>query len=176
MNPNKENKESFKRPAWDEHWLEIAKVVARRSTCLRRRFGAVIVKDNVILTTGYNGAPRSTPNCVDLGKCYRKEKNIQPGTRYEKCRAIHAEANAIINASREGIAIKDAVIYLYGENFDRTPIDNIIPCKMCRRWIINAGINRVVVLENDKIKVFDIMRWIIDANESPFKELEEEGY
>ncbi len=170
------NKKSFDRPAWDQHWLDIASVMARRSTCLRRRFGAVIVKDNIILTTGYNGAPRNTPNCIDLEKCYRKEKNIEPGTLYEKCRAIHAESNAIINAAREGISIKDTVLYLYGENFDRSIVEDIIPCKMCRRMIINAGINKVIIPDNNKIKVYDIMRWIIDSNEDPFKELEKEGY
>ncbi len=169
-------KNSFKRPSWDKHWLEIAGVVSKRSTCLRRRFGAVITRDNIILTTGYNGAPRSTPNCIDLGECYRKERNITPGTQYEKCRALHAEANAIINAAREGVAIKNTVLYLYCENFDGTPVVATKSCKMCRRMIINAGISRVVVSDKNKIKVYDVMRWIIDANENPFKELEEDGY
>ncbi len=172
---NSENS-SYKRPSWNAHWLEIASVVSKRSTCLRRRFGAIIVRDNIILATGYNGSPRSTPNCIDLGKCYRKERNILPGTQYEKCRGIHAEANAIINAAREGTAVKETTLYLYGENFDHTPIVGIMPCKMCRRIIINAGINRVVVPDKDKVRVFDVMRWVIDTNEDPFGELDEEGY
>ena len=167
---------SFNRPSWDKHWLEIASVISKRSTCLRRRFGAVIIRDNIILSTGYNGAPRSTPNCIDLRKCYRKEKNIKPGTHYEKCRALHAEANAIINAAREGAVIKDTVLYLHGENFDGTLFKNIKPCKMCRRMVINAGINKVVVSYKGKIEIYDVMRWIIDANENPYKELDEEGY
>ena len=171
-----QKKKIFKRPEWDEHWLEIAGVISKRSTCLRRRFGAIIVRENTILTTGFNGAPRSTPNCIDLGVCYREDHNIKHGTQYEKCRAIHAEANAIINAAREGIVIKETVLYLHGEDFDHTPVKDIIPCKMCRRMIINVGINKVIVMEKNKIKAFDVMRWIIDANEDPFKELEQEEY
>ncbi len=167
---------NYKRPSWDLHWLEIAKVVSKRSTCLRRRFGAAIIKNNVLLATGYNGAPRSTPNCLDLGKCYRKEKNIPAGTHYEKCRAVHAEANAIINSAREGISIKDTMLYLYGEDFDNKTSIEAKPCKMCRRMIINAGITKVIVPYKEKIKTFVISDWINEANSDPFKELDEEGY
>lgn len=170
------NNSSDKRPGWDEHWLEIAKVLCKRSTCLRRRFGAVITQNNVLLSTGYNGAPRFTPNCTDLGKCYRKEKNIPSGSNYEKCRSVHAEANAIINAAREGVSIKETVLYLYGENYDdNTPIE-AKPCKMCRRMIINAGIKKVIVLDKDKIKTYLIHDWIDEIKKNPFKELDETGY
>ena len=87
----------LKRPSWDEYFIEIAKVVSSRSTCLRRRYGAVIVKDKVIVSTGYNGAPRGSINCVDVNKCKRRELNIPSGERYELCEAVHAEQNAIIN-------------------------------------------------------------------------------
>lgn len=165
-----------KRPGWDEHWLEMARVVSRRSTCLRRRFGAVIVNRHVMLSTGYNGAPRGTPNCVDLGKCYRKERNLPAGSHYEKCRSVHAEANAIINAAREGVSIKGTELYLYGEHADSGKIVGAKPCKMCRRMLINAGIEAVIVREEAGIRRFPVSDWIREANEDPFRELDEEGY
>lgn len=165
------------RPSWNEHWLEIAKVIAKRSTCLRRRFGAVIInKNNVLLSTGYNGAPRHTPNCTDLGKCYRKERNIPSGAHYEKCRSVHAEANAIINAGREGVPINNTNLYLYGENYDSNETIEAKPCKMCRRMIINAGINKVIMQGPDKITTVSVQNWIDDVQKDPFKELDEEGY
>lgn len=165
-----------KRPAWDEHWLEIAFVVSKRSTCLRRRFGAIIVKNNVMLSTGYNGASRGTPNCTDLGKCYRKEHNIPSGSQYEKCRSVHGEANAIINAAREGVAIKDTVLYLYGVDADKNEVIDSKPCKMCRRMIINAGITEVIVMEKSGIRKYLVQDWIVESNKDPFKELDEIGY
>ncbi len=164
------------RPDWHEHWLEMAKVVSKRSTCLRRRFGAVIVNNNVIVSTGYNGAPRNTPNCTDLGKCYRKERNIPAGSNYEKCRSVHAEANAIINAAREGVSVKDTQIYLYGENADTNQVISSKPCKMCRRMIINAGIQKVIVQDKDNVREYSAQDWINENNQDPFKELDEEGY
>ncbi|MDD5067053.1 MAG: deaminase [bacterium] len=169
-------KEKHVRPDWDEHWLEMAKVVSKRSTCLRRRFGAVIVNKNVVIATGYNGAPRETPNCFDLGKCYRKERNIPAGSNYEKCRSVHAEANAIINAAREGISIKNTELYLYGEDADSFEIVGGKPCKMCRRMIINAGIQIVAVKEKEGIQKYYVKDWIDEAKLDPFKELDEEGY
>ncbi|MBN1899305.1 MAG: cytidine deaminase [Spirochaetes bacterium] len=164
------------RPNWNEHWLQIAQVVARRSTCLRRRFGAVITKNNVLLSTGYNGAPRKTPDCTTLGKCYRKEKNILAGSHYEKCRSVHAEANAIINAAREGIGIKDSKLYLFGENVDDGAIVGGKPCKMCRRMIINVGIEEVIVKEKEEVKEYFVQDWVLESNKDPFKELDETGY
>ncbi|MBU1077399.1 MAG: dCMP deaminase family protein [Spirochaetes bacterium] len=166
----------FERPSWHDHWLGIAKVVAKRSTCLRRRFGAVVVKNNVLLASGYNGAPRNTPNCTDLGRCYRKERNIPSGSHYEKCRSVHAEANTIINSAREGISIKDTVMYLYGENFDDNSVIEAKPCKMCRRMIINVGITKVITSYNNKIITYEAQSWIDETNKDPFKELDEEGY
>ena len=100
------------RPEWDDYFVEIAKVVSSRSTCLRRRYGAVIVKDRVIISTGYNGSPRGIKNCIDLNKCIRQEQNIPSGERYELCEAVHAEQNAIINGPPE--RMKGATIYIAG--------------------------------------------------------------
>lgn len=137
-------KNKFARPSWDEYFIEIAKVVSSRSTCLRRRYGAVIVKDNVIVSTGYNGAPRGSLNCVDKGTCKRKELNIPAGQRYELCEAVHAEQNAVINGSPE--RMKEATIYVAGfeENGDYA---DSRPCLLCRRMIQNAMIKEIVYIE-----------------------------
>jgi dCMP deaminase len=134
------------RPDWDNYFVEIAKVISSRSTCLRRKYGAVIVKDNVIISTGYNGAPRGIENCIDLKKCKRKELNIPPGERYELCEAVHAEQNAIINGSPE--RMKDAVIYIAGFEENKS-IANGAPCKLCSRMIRNAQIKKIVYLKNN---------------------------
>ncbi|RME63652.1 MAG: cytidine deaminase [Nitrospirae bacterium] len=136
-----DGKGPHRRPSWDEYFLEIARVVASRSTCLRRRYGAVIVKDKVIVSTGYNGAPRGAPNCVDTGKCVRKELNIPAGQRYELCVAVHAEQNAIINGPPE--RMKDATIYITGIEEDGSLAEGK-PCLLCRRMIRNAQIKEVV--------------------------------
>ncbi len=135
------SKGPHKRPKWDEYFLEIARVVASRSTCLRRRYGAVIVKDRVIVSTGYNGAPRGATNCVDTGKCVRKELNVPAGQRYELCVAVHAEQNAIINGSPE--RMKGATIYITGIEEDGSLAEGQ-PCLLCRRMIRNAQIEQVV--------------------------------
>ncbi|ADC65525.1 CMP/dCMP deaminase zinc-binding protein [Ferroglobus placidus DSM 10642] len=120
------------RPSLDEYFMEIAKVVAKRSTCLRQNVGAVIVKDKRILSTGYNGAPMGLPHCLDIG-CLREELNVPSGERHELCRAVHAEQNAIIQAAVHGVSIKGATLYTTHQ-----------PCIMCAKMIINAGIVRVV--------------------------------
>ncbi len=145
MNGDNGNK-PFNRPSWDEYFIEIAKVVSSRSTCLRRRYGAVIVKDNVIVSTGYNGAPRGSTNCVDRGNCKRKELNIPSGERYELCEAVHAEQNAIINGSPE--RMKDAAIYIAGFEEDNSPAEGK-SCLLCRRMIRNAMIKEVIYLSKD---------------------------
>lgn len=139
-------KKRFSRPAWDEYFIEIAKVVSSRSTCLRRRYGAVIVKDNVIVSTGYNGAPRGSVNCMDIDRCKRKELNVPAGERYELCEAVHAEQNAIINAPPE--RMKDATIYVSGFEEDGSFAEGK-PCLLCRRMIQNAQIKHVVFLRKD---------------------------
>ncbi len=146
---------SFKRPSWDEYFIEIAKVVALRSTCLRRRYGAVIVKDKVIVSTGYNGAPRGSINCIDVDKCKRRELNIPSGERYELCEAVHAEQNAIVNGSPE--RMKDATIYIAGSEEDGSMAEGK-PCLLCARMIRNAQVKEVVYLSKSGalVKVEDL--------------------
>ena len=136
-------KRPFSRPSWEEYFIEISMVISSRSTCIRRRYGAVIVKDNVIVSTGYNGAPRGSINCIDRGVCKRQELNIPAGERYELCEAVHAEQNAIINCSPE--RMKDATIYIAGFEEDSTRAEGR-PCLLCKRMIRNAQIKQVVYL------------------------------
>lgn len=165
----------MERPEKDIYYLTVAKQIAKRSTCLRRRFGAVIVKDDAIVASGYAGAPRGSPNCTDLKKCLRESLKIPSGQRYELCRSVHAEANAIINAARTGASILGGILYLFGENRDGS-IAEPKPCKMCRRMIINAGIEEVVVPWQGRAKRYKVQNWIKEAKKNPFKELKEEGY
>lgn len=165
----------MKRPPKEIYYLSIAKQIAKRSTCLRRRFGAIIVKNDVIVSTGYVGAPRGSPNCIDLKKCLRNELGIKSGERYELCRSVHAEANALINAARSGTNILNGTLYLYGENTNDTIIE-AKPCKMCRRMIINAGITEVIVATSSGPKKYKIAKWIQETKKNPFKELSEPGY
>lgn len=123
---------SHKRPSWDEYFAAITKQVATRSTCLRRKVGAIIVKDKRILTTGYNGAPAGIKNCLERGTCLREELGIPSGQRHEICRALHAEQNAIIQAAYHGVSIKDSVMYCTTQ-----------PCVLCAKMIINSGIRKI---------------------------------
>lgn len=128
------------RPDKKDYFLGIAEAVARRSTCIRRQYGAVIVKNDVIISTGYNGAPRGAENCCDVGECWREAHNIPHGEQYEKCQAVHAEMNAIINANRADMY--GATLYLVGlENGKRIKAE---PCLMCQKHIKNAQIRWVV--------------------------------
>ncbi|MBI4595438.1 MAG: dCMP deaminase family protein [Candidatus Tectomicrobia bacterium] len=117
-----------KRLSWDEYFMEITKLVAQRSTCLRRQVGAIIVKEKKILTTGYNGAPSGITHCLDVG-CLREKLGIPSGERHELCRALHAEQNAIIQAAQHGVSIKGGVLYT-----------TLQPCSLCAKMIINSGI------------------------------------
>ncbi len=121
------------RASWDEYFMEIVEVVKTRSTCLRRQVGAVIVKDNRIITTGYNGAPSHLKHCTELGGCERQRLGVPSGQRHELCRALHAEQNAIIQAAKLGNTTEGATLYV-----------NIQPCVICAKMLINAGIVRVV--------------------------------
>ncbi|WP_309493204.1 cytidine/deoxycytidylate deaminase family protein [Candidatus Hecatella orcuttiae] len=135
------------RPSKEEYYLAIASQVATRSTCLRRHYGAIIVRDDQIVSTGYNGAPRGLPNCIDLGYCIRKVRNIPPGERYEFCRGVHAEQNAIINAARAGVSVLKGTIYIAGRDADtgRALTENyLVPCRLCARMIINAGLQAAI--------------------------------
>ena len=140
------------------YYLDIAETVAARGTCLRRNFGAIIVKNDQIVATGYTGAPRGRENCSDLGYCFREKMNIPRGQRYELCRSVHAEANAIIHASRNDMI--DATLYLVGiECSDGSYVKNANSCAMCKRTVINAGISTVVIRDDKEnfrvIRVYD---------------------
>ncbi|HPL82797.1 MAG TPA: cytidine/deoxycytidylate deaminase family protein [Candidatus Omnitrophota bacterium] len=123
------------RPSWDEYFLEMSKLVAKRSTCLRRSVGAVLVKDKRILATGYNGAPRGLKHCIDIG-CIRQKLKIPSGERHELCRALHAEQNALIQASLYGISLAGSTLYATNQ-----------PCVICAKMLINAGIKEVVIAD-----------------------------
>lgn len=129
------------------YYLDIAQTVAERSTCLRRKFGAVIVKNDSIISTGYNGAPRGRKNCCDLGECLREKYEIPSGERYELCRSVHAEANAIIAASREETLGADLYLVCLDKEERLTP--GTSSCSMCKRLIINAGIRSVFVRDTE---------------------------
>jgi len=124
------------RPTWDEYFIAITKQVATRSTCLRRKVGAIIVKDKRILTTGYNGAPRGVKSCLEIGRCMRQEMEVPSGQRHEICRALHAEQNAIIQAAYHGVQIAGSDIYSTTQ-----------PCVLCAKMLINAGIKKIYYYE-----------------------------
>ena len=124
------------RPTWDEYFMEMAELTAKRATCARRQVGAVIVKDNRAVATGYNGAPRGLAHCDEIGGCMRQKLGIPSGQRHELCRALHAEQNAIISAASMGNAIEGGTIYITHQ-----------PCVICAKMIVNAGIQRIVVRE-----------------------------
>ena len=142
------------------YYLDIAETVLERGTCLRRSFGAIIVSNDQIISTGYVGAPRGRVNCTDIGFCTREKMNIPRGERYELCRSVHAEANAIIHASRQDML--GSTLYLVGkERLTDEYVANANPCSMCKRMIINAGIAKVVVRDNhDEYRVIDPQLWV----------------
>lgn len=146
----------------ENYYLDIAQTVCERSTCLRRKFGAIIVKNDVIISTGYNGAPRGRKNCNDLNYCYRDKMQIPRGERYEMCRSVHAEANAIIAAPRDQML--DSTLYMVCVS----PQDNSVQpgmcsCMMCKKLIINAGIRQVVIRDTaEDFRIIDVENWIED--------------
>lgn len=148
----------FVRPSKDEYYLGIAEAVSARGTCIRRRFGAIIVKNDRIVSTGYVGAPRGRVNCCDRGKCFRMENNIPCGQRYELCRSVHAEMNAIINASKE--ELEGATLYLVGIEPDGTYTPDADCCSMCKRVIINSGVAKVIFKDNKGIRTTNVEEWI----------------
>ena len=146
----------------ENYYLDIAQTVALRGTCLRRNFGAIIVKNDEIVSTGYVGAPRGRQNCCDNGYCKREQLGIPRGQRYELCRSVHAEANAIISASRKDML--DATMYLCCLDAKTGEIvGDVSSCAMCRRLIINAGIKQVVIRQgNDVYGVTTVRDWIFN--------------
>ena len=146
----------------ENYYLDIAQTVLERSTCLRRLYGAIIVKNDEIISTGYNGAPRGRRNCVDMGYCTREALRVPRGERYELCRSVHAEANAIISASRRDMV--GGTLYLVGRDA-RTGelLPDATSCPMCRRLVINSGLERVVIRRTDtEFEVVPVADWVAD--------------
>ena len=137
-----------KRPGFDEYFMEFARVAAKRSSCLRRKVGAVLVRDKHVLSTGYNGAPSGLDNCLEIGSCLRNELNVPSGERHELCRAVHAEQNAVIQCALHGVSTKGATLYTTAS-----------PCITCAKIVVNAGVKRVVYCDEYPNKeAFKIMR------------------
>lgn len=153
------------RPSKDQYYLNIASEVAQRSTCLVAHFGAIIVRDDQIISTGYNGAPRKTNDCYERGNCLRRELNIPSGQRYELCRSVHAEQNVIINSARAGVNILGGDIYVWGvrkKGDEFKPLKGV-PCFICKKMVINAGLERYVTHdENESMLVLNIKDWASD--------------
>lgn len=147
------------------YYLDLAEMVAQRATCLRRKYGAVIVKNDEVISTGYVGAPRGRKNCCDIGECIRTKLNIPRGERYELCRSVHAEANAIISASRDEMI--GSTLYLTGIEADTGEyVKNAVCCSMCKRMVINAGIKDVYIRDTkDEYRVIQVSEWV-DNDES----------
>ncbi|MEL4105550.1 cytidine/deoxycytidylate deaminase family protein [Oscillospiraceae bacterium WX1] len=157
----------MKRKDKENYYLDIAETVLERSTCMRRQYGAIIVLNDEIVSTGYNGAPRGRKNCDDLEYCTRESLKIPSGERYELCRSVHAEANAIVSAARRDII--GATLYLVGlETSTGEYINGTTPCTMCRRLIINAGISKVVCrLRKDAFSVTHVRDWVFNDDSLP---------
>ena len=155
----------MKRISKENYYLNMAETALERSTCLRRKWGAVIVKNDEIISTGYNGAPRGRKNCDELGYCIREKLNIPRGERYELCRSVHAEQNAIISAPRKNMI--DATLYMVGKQADTGEyVENAMSCSMCKRVIINSGISKIVIRDT-KTKFREILvQDLIDNDES----------
>lgn len=142
------------------YYLDIAETVLERGTCLRRNYGSIIVKNDEIISTGYTGAPRGRKNCTDLGYCRRDKLKVPRGTQYELCRSVHSEANAIISASRKDMI--GATLYLVGrETKTNKIVNNANSCTMCKRMIINAGIEKVIIRDTEnEYRIINVDEWI----------------
>jgi len=159
----KSKKSSNGRLSKENYYLRIAEQLTERATCRGFHAGALIVKDDQIISTGYNGAPRGTQDCYERGSCLRRILKIPSGTRYELCRSVHAEQNAIINASRAGVSLLGGDLYLFGykAHLGNREVIDTVPCFICKKMIINAGLNRIICgLKNGKYKTYTVDRWI----------------
>ena len=151
-----------KRITKKEHYMKIAEQVSKRSSCYRRHIGALIVKNDQMISTGYIGSPRKTKDCFEHGFCLRSKMEIPHGQRYELCRSVHAEQNAIINAARSGTNLMGGDMYIYGEDPDGTAVD-VFPCFICKKMIINAGLKNVHCMNSKgNILSFRVSDWIED--------------
>lgn len=144
------------------YYLDIAETILERSTCIRRAFGAIVVKNDEIIATGFNGAPRGRKNCCDLKYCLREKLNIPRGERYEMCRSVHAEQNCIISACRKDLL--DSTLYLVGKEVETgNYVSGTNPCSLCKRMIINAGIKNIVIRDDkDNYRIVDVNDYIIN--------------
>lgn len=148
------------RPPKDQYYLNIAREIGVRSTCFRAHGGAIIVRDDQIVSAGYIGAPRGTKDCLERGYCLRDELKIPHGTRYEVCRSVHAEMNAIINAARSGVSLLRGTMYISSQNGKTGDRFDTFPCYICKKMIINSGIDRVVSSTKDGgFKIFYVKDW-----------------
>lgn len=154
----------------ENYYLDIAETVLERATCLRRTYGAIIVSNDEIISTGYNGAPRGRANCTDLGYCSREAMKVPRGQRYELCRSVHAEANAIISAARRDMV--GATLYLVGRDAQTGELlADATSCSMCRRLVINSGISRVVIRRTEtNFDVVDVEDWVEEDDLTPSEE------
>ena len=144
------------------YYLDIAETVSERSTCLRKRYGAIIVKNDIIISTGYNGAPRGRKNCSDIGQCMREKLSIPRGERYELCRSVHSEANAIIAASHENM-LGSSLYLCCTDPHDGNIVSETNPCMMCKRLILNAGIEKIYIRDTKKeYREISTSVWITD--------------
>ena len=154
------------RPSKDKYYMNIANSVCKRSTCTKVEIGAVIIKEDQIISTGYCGAPRGTKSSLDHGFCLRKQLGIPSGHRYEICRSVHAEQNAIINAARAGTSLLGGDMYIYGKlqtEEDDEKILDAFPCFICKKMIINCGLKRVICsLKDGGMKIFEVSKWVED--------------
>ena len=160
------------RPEKEEYYLNIARVVAKRSTCLKVLIGAIIVKEDQIIATGYVGAPRHTRSSLEHGFCLRQKLKIPSGTQYELCRSVHAEQNAIINAARAGVSLLNGDMYIFGEERESGKTLFAFPCFICKKMIINAGLNRVIVSlpDSEHFKIFKVADWVREWQEQDILE------
>ncbi|PCN50940.1 cytidine deaminase [Candidatus Geothermarchaeota archaeon ex4572_27] len=148
------------RPEKHLYYLGIAKAVCKRSPCIRARYGAIVVKNDAIVSTGYNGPVRGGINCYEVG-CIKDELGLPHGSSYEHCPAVHAEENAIINAARTGSSVLGGTLYLYGEDAKTGEVITSLPCDRCKRAIINAGISKVVIMRSDgSVEEIDVKQWV----------------
>jgi dCMP deaminase len=158
------------RPPKDEYYLEIAKTVAQRSPCIRRKYGAVIVKNDAIISTGYNGPARGVINCFEVG-CVKDLQNLPHGIAYEDCPGVHAEENAVVNAARNGSNVLGGSLYIAGVDREGKLVE-AIPCLRCRRILINAGIERVVIRKEDGgIKYINTQEWVSEDTKTYLEKL-----
>ncbi|HHH80160.1 MAG TPA: dCMP deaminase family protein [Thermoplasmatales archaeon] len=175
MHNKKQHKSTRKgRPEKDIYYLNIAKAVAQRSPCIRRKFGAIIVREDAIISTGYNGPARGSVNCDEVG-CLKEIMNLPSYTGYDYCPAVHAEENALLNAARQGSKAMGGILYLYGEKLDGNIVEEGRPCDRCKRALINAGIKQVITLKPDgNIKKYKVSDWAKEDEKNYLKKLKEE--